>query len=106
MIASGTVAKGDRIRAMPSGRESTVTRIVTKDGDLEREIAGQSVTLTLADEVDISRGDLLASASSPAALADQFLVTLIWMHEDPMLPEASLSLEDWHAQHGCDYHFP
>jgi bifunctional enzyme CysN/CysC len=86
LIASGAVGKGDRIRAIPSGRESTVTRIVTKNGDLERAIAGQSVTLTLAHEVDISRGDLLTSADSPAAVADQFLVTLIWMHEDPLLP--------------------
>jgi bifunctional enzyme CysN/CysC len=86
LIATGAVAKGDRIRAIPSGRESTVTRIVAKNGDLERAIAGQSVTLTLAHEVDISRGDLLSSADSPAAVADQFLVTLIWMHEDPLLP--------------------
>jgi bifunctional enzyme CysN/CysC len=85
-ISSGSVAKADRIRVMPSGRESSVTRIVTKDGDLERAIAGQSVTLTLAHDIDISRGDLLTSADSPAAIADQFLVTLIWMQEDPMLP--------------------
>jgi bifunctional enzyme CysN/CysC len=63
-----------------------VTRIVTKDGDLERAVAGQSVTLTLAHDVDVSRGDLLTSIHSPAAIADQFLVTLIWMQNDPMLP--------------------
>ena len=85
-IASGGIAKGDRIKVLPSGRESTVARIVTKNGDLEQAIAGQSVTLTLAHEVDISRGDLLTSVDSPAAIADQFLVTLIWLHEDPMLP--------------------
>jgi len=86
MIASGAVAKGDRIRVVPSGIESRVTRIVTKNADLEQAVAGQSVTLTLAHEIDVSRGDLLTSADSPASVADQFLVTLIWMHEDPMLP--------------------
>jgi bifunctional enzyme CysN/CysC len=86
LIASGAIAKGDRIRVAPSGRESRVAQIVTKDGDLDHAIAGQAVTLTLEHEIDISRGDLLSAADSPAGTADQFLITLIWMHEEPMLP--------------------
>jgi bifunctional enzyme CysN/CysC len=71
---------------LPSGRESRVSRIVTPNGDSDRGITGQSVTLTIEDEIDISRGDLLVSADSPAGVADQFQATLIWMHEEPMLP--------------------
>jgi bifunctional enzyme CysN/CysC len=85
-IASGVIRKGDTIRALPSGRTSKVARIVTHDGDLEQAVAGQSVTLTLTDEVDISRGDVIAAAASPPAVADQFLATIIWMHEEAMLP--------------------
>src|SRR5512141_874963 len=61
-IAGGIVRPGDSIKVLPSGRESKVVRIVTKDGDLDRAVAGQSVTLTLADEVDCSRGDVIAAA--------------------------------------------
>ena len=71
---------------LPSGKESTVARIVTKDGDLDRAVAGQSITLTLDDEIDISRGDMLVAADSPAGIADQFEATIIWMSEDEMLP--------------------
>ncbi|MBL7521287.1 sulfate adenylyltransferase subunit CysN, partial [Frankia sp. CNm7] len=85
-IAGGTIHPGDRIRALPSGQESTVARIVTADGDLTTAIAGQSVTLTLADEIDVSRGDLLAAADSPAEVADQFECHLVWMNTEPMLP--------------------
>ncbi|MGA1577758.1 MAG: sulfate adenylyltransferase subunit CysN [Steroidobacteraceae bacterium] len=85
-IASGRVRQGDAVRVLPSGRQSTVARIVTLDGDLEEAVAGQSVTLTLADEIDISRGDVLAAADAPPAVADQFQVSLVWMHEEPMLP--------------------
>ena len=60
-IVGGAVRAGERVRVLPSGKESTVARIVTQDGDLERAIAGQSVTITLHDEIDISRGDLLCS---------------------------------------------
>jgi bifunctional enzyme CysN/CysC len=86
MIASGAVQKGDRVKALPSGRESRVTRIVTQDGDYDRAIVGQSVTLTLEHEIDISRGDVMVTAESPAGVADQFQATVIWMHEEPMLP--------------------
>jgi bifunctional enzyme CysN/CysC len=85
LIASGTVRPGDRIRVVPSGRESRVARIVTADGDLDQAVAGQSVTLTLADEVDVSRGDVLAAADAPPAAADQFEATLVWMHDDALL---------------------
>jgi bifunctional enzyme CysN/CysC len=85
-IASGVIRPGDAIRALPSGRQSRVSRIVTQDGDLEQGVAGQSVTLTLVDEIDISRGDVIATTSAPPAVADQFQCTLIWMHDEPMLP--------------------
>jgi bifunctional enzyme CysN/CysC len=86
MIASGVIRQGDAIRALPSGRQSRVARIVTQDGDLSAAVAGQSITLTLDDEIDVSRGDVLTAASDPASVADQFQSTLIWMHEEPMLP--------------------
>jgi bifunctional enzyme CysN/CysC len=85
-IATGSIAVGDRVRTLPSGKESTVTRIVTHDGDLKAAVAGQSVTITLADEIDISRGDVIVKADSPASVTDQFQATVIWMHEEPMLP--------------------
>ncbi|WP_407278598.1 sulfate adenylyltransferase subunit CysN [Aromatoleum evansii] len=85
-VAGGIVKPGDRIRVQPSGKESTVARIVTRDGDLEQAVAGQSITLTLADEIDISRGDVISTADSPAGSADQFETTLVWMHDEPLLP--------------------
>jgi bifunctional enzyme CysN/CysC len=85
-LASGVVRPGDRIRVLPSGRESTVTRIVTMDGDLEGAIAGQSITLTLADEIDISRGDVIAKPDNLPGVADQFEATVVWMSDEPMLP--------------------
>jgi sulfate adenylyltransferase subunit 1 (EFTu-like GTPase family) len=71
-IASGKIRRGDTVRVMPSGRQSRVTRIVSYEGDLETAVAGQSITLTLADEVDVSRGDMLAAADAPPAVSDQF----------------------------------
>jgi bifunctional enzyme CysN/CysC len=85
-IASGTIHTGERVRVQPSGRESSVARIVTADGDLGQAIAGQSITLTLTDEIDISRGDLISTASAPPEVADQFEATIIWMADEPMLP--------------------
>ena len=84
-IAGGTIRPGERVRVLPSGRESTVERIVTFDGDLDRAVTGQAVTLTLADEIDVSRGDVLADAERPPAVADQFRATVVWMADDPML---------------------
>ncbi|WP_341534318.1 sulfate adenylyltransferase subunit CysN [Oceanisphaera pacifica] len=85
-ITSGVVKSGDRIRVQPSGKESEVARIVTYDGDLAQAIAGQSVTLTLKDEIDISRGDVISIAQAPAETADQFESTLVWMNEAALLP--------------------
>jgi bifunctional enzyme CysN/CysC len=85
-LASGVVRQGERIRVLPSGRESTVTRIVTMDGDLDHAVAGQSVTLTLADEIDISRGDVIASPADLPGVADQFECVVVWMSDEPMLP--------------------
>jgi len=72
LITSGTVKPGDRVRTLPSGRTSDVTRISTFDGDLPEAVAGQSVTLVLADEIDISRGDVICTEDDPAAVADQY----------------------------------
>ena len=85
-IASGSVRPGDRVKVLPSGRESVVDRIVTSKTDLDRAVAGQSVTLTLRDEIDISRGDVLAQADNPPAVADQFEATIVWMDDEAMLP--------------------
>jgi bifunctional enzyme CysN/CysC len=85
-IVGGTVTPGQRVRIVPSGQESAVARIVTMDGDLDEATAGQSVTVTLADEIDVSRGDVICDASAPAGLSDQFECHLVWMGEDPMLP--------------------
>ncbi len=85
-VVGGSVSPGDRVVVLPSGRESTVERIVTFDGDLEIAVAGQAVTLTLADEIDISRGDLIAKADSRPGVADSFEATIVWMDDDPMLP--------------------
>ncbi len=86
LIASGTVRPGDRVRVQPSGRESRVARIVAYGGDWPQAVAGQSVTLTLEDEIDISRGDIISAADAPAEVADQFECTLVWMADEPMLP--------------------
>ena len=85
-IASGVIEPGAPVRVQPSGRTSTVKRIVTADGDLPRAIAGQSVTLVLEDEVDISRGDVISHKDAPAEVADQFEATLVWMQDEPMMP--------------------
>jgi bifunctional enzyme CysN/CysC len=85
-IVGGVIRPGDVIRVLPSGRESTVDRIVTQAGDLAEARAGQSVTITLTDEIDISRGDVLATKNDPPGVADQFECHLIWMGEEPMLP--------------------
>ncbi|WP_411340885.1 sulfate adenylyltransferase subunit CysN [Sphingopyxis sp. J-6] len=85
-LASGKVRPGDAVRILPSGKTTTVARIVTLDGDLGEAVAGQSVTLTLADEVDCSRGDVIAAADNPPEAADQFEATLVWMADEAMIP--------------------
>jgi bifunctional enzyme CysN/CysC len=86
LIAQGRVRPGDPVRVLPSGRTSTVARIVTQGEDLQEAVAGQAVTLVLADHVDCSRGDVLAAAEDPPETADQFEATLVWMADEELLP--------------------
>jgi len=85
-LASGRVRPGDPLLVAPSGRASRVARIVTRDGDLAQAVAGQSVTLTLEDELDISRGDLLAAPDAPPVVSDQLEARILWMHPEHLLP--------------------
>ena len=93
LIASGTVRPGDKVRSLPSGRTSTVQRIVTFDGDLEEARAGQSVTITLQDEIDCSRGDVLTAADAPCEVADQFETNIVWMADEELLAGRSYWLK-------------
>ncbi len=86
LVVSGQVRPGDKVRVLPSGKTSTVARIVASPEDLDVAVAGQSITLTLTDEVDVSRGDVLAAAQSPPEVADQFEATVVWMDDEPLLP--------------------
>ena len=86
IVVGGSVKRGNRLRVLPSGRESQVARIVTREGDLEEAVSGQSITITLEDEIDISRGDILTTIDAPAKVADQFEATIVWMSDEPMLP--------------------
>ena len=85
-IASGSVARSQDIRVLPSGRTTRIERIVTADGDLEKAVAGQSVTVTFTHEVDCSRGDVIAAVDAPPEAADQFEATIVWMDEHEMIP--------------------
>jgi len=93
LLASGKLQPGDRVRVQPSGRESRVARIVAHGGDLEHAVAGQSVQITLEDEIDISRGDVISHAVAPAEVADQFEATIVWMADEPLLPGRSYWLK-------------
>ena len=84
LIATGSVKPGDAIRVLPSGKTSTVTRVVTLDGDLDEAVAGQSVTVCFADEIDCSRGDVISVADVPPQAADQFEATIVWLNDDPL----------------------
>ncbi len=88
-IAAGVVKPGDKVRVVPSGKTSAIERIVTMNGDLTEAVAGQSVTLTLTDEIDCSRGNVLAAADHPPEVADQFEATIVWMDDEPLLPGRS-----------------
>jgi bifunctional enzyme CysN/CysC len=85
-IASGKIAAGDEVRILPSGRLTRVARIVTADGDLDQAAAGQSVTLTFTEEVDCSRGDVIAAAADAPEVADRFEATIVWMSDEPLIP--------------------
>ncbi|RMB36012.1 adenylylsulfate kinase /sulfate adenylyltransferase subunit 1 [Sphingomonas sp. PP-F2F-G114-C0414] len=93
LVASGSIAPGDAVRVLPSGRISTIARVVAFGGDLPRAVAGQSVTLTLADEIDCSRGDVIVAADSPPEASDQFEATVVWMADEAMLPGRSYWLK-------------
>mgnify|MGYP000338352929 CR=1 FL=1 len=86
MVTSGSIRPGDAIRVQPSGKRSTVSRLYTFDGDLDEAVAGQSITLLLDDEIDISRGDIISGVEQPSQTADQFETSLVWMHDQPLLP--------------------
>src|SRR5436309_12255548 len=85
MVAGGRVTAGDRVVVLPAGRETTVARVVGFEQDLDAGVAGQAVTLTLSDEIDISRGDVIAAAEAPAEVGEQFEATVVWMAEEPLL---------------------
>ena len=85
-LASGVVRKGDEVVVLPSGKRSTVKSIVTFDGELEQATPGEAITLTLEDEIDVSRGDMLVHADNRPRIADSFDAMLVWMAEEPMLP--------------------
>lgn len=84
-IAAGSVKPGDAVRILPSGKTSTVSHLVTLKGELDEAAAGQSITLCLADEIDCSRGDVIAAADDPPEVSNQFEATLVWMDDDPLL---------------------
>jgi len=88
-VVSGALKRGDRMKALPSGQEARVARIVTKDGDLDAAIAGQSITIALDHEIDVSRGNVLCDAEEPVAIADQFAAHLLWLASDELLPGRS-----------------
>jgi bifunctional enzyme CysN/CysC len=93
LISSGVVKPGDAVRVLPSGKTSTVSRVVTFDGDLPKAVAGQSVTLCFADEIDCSRGDVITLADEPVQVADQFEVNLVWMSDEALTPGRSYWLK-------------
>jgi bifunctional enzyme CysN/CysC len=93
VIVSGSVQPGDAICVMPSGRTSRIARVMVGDTDAPVAGPGQAVTVTLEDEIDISRGDVIAPADAPPHVADQFEATIVWMHEQPMLQGRSYLLK-------------
>src|SRR5690606_2427018 len=86
-VVSGVVKPGDRVVVASSAKESRVKRIVTMDGDLDVAQAGDAVTLTLEDEIDIARGDVLTLNTERPEVTDQFAAHILWMIDEPMLPE-------------------
>lgn len=85
-IAAGTIKPGDTVRALPSGLSSTVERIVTFDGDLDAAFPGQAITLTLTDEIDVSRGDMLVGAKDAPLVSQAFNAKVVWMHDAALIP--------------------
>ena len=93
LITSGVLRVDDPVRIQPSGRQTRVARIVTADGDLAEAAAGRSITVTLVDDVDVTRGDVISAAADPAEIADQFETTLVWLGDEPMLSGRSYLLK-------------
>jgi len=93
LVTSGVLRVGDRVRIQPSGRQTQIARIVTADGDLVESAAGRSITVTLTDDVDVMRGDVISAATDPAEIADQFETTLVWLGDEPMLSGRSYLLK-------------
>jgi len=93
LVTSGVLRVGDRVRIQPSGRQTQIARIVTADGDLVEAAAGRSITVTLTDDVDVMRGDVISAATDPAEIADQFETTLVWLGDEPMLSGRSYLLK-------------
>ena len=85
-VVRGTVHPGDPVRVLPSGRRTSIARVILNGSDVDEAVASESITLTLADEIDVSRGDVLASEADPPEVADQFEAHIVWMSEHPMLP--------------------
>jgi bifunctional enzyme CysN/CysC len=92
-VASGRIGRGDAVVVAESGKSSTVSRIVTFDGDLEEAVVSQAVTLVLDDEIDIHRGDMLASPEARPTCADQFQAHLVWMADEPLIPSRGYLLK-------------
>ena len=86
LITDGCVKPGDAVRIVPAGKTSTVKTVSSFDGDLDEGVAGQSVTITLTDEVDCSRGDVIAASDNPPEASDQFCATIVWMDETALKP--------------------
>ena len=86
LIASGETKIGDKVRVHPGGKESTIESIVTWEGELQQASAGQSVTITLNDKIDVSRGDVIATPTDPCGESDQFQSRILWMSADAMIP--------------------
>ena len=99
-VASGILRKGDEVMVLPSGKRSRVKSIVTYDGELEEAFAPQAVTVTLADEVDVSRGDMLVRPDSPPHVSSQIEAMVVWMAEQPLVPGRTYTLKHDHAAGG------
>ncbi len=93
LVATGVVKPGDAVRVLPSGKTSKIARVVSFDGDLDQAQAGQSVTLTFEDEIDCSRGNVIAAADAPPEASDQFEATIVWMDDEPLLPGRGYQLK-------------
>ncbi len=105
-VVSGSIAPGAEVRLLPSGRTTRIARIVTADCDRDEAVAGQSVTLTFADEVDCSRGDVVAAAAAPPQSADQFEATIVWMADEALIPGRSYWLKLAAQTVGATVHSP